>query len=77
MELACCGCCVTCQTRRCPCVGNFLPSIEACTRSDECMNNATDLKGGNDVVDDDDEGVDEQIGTGLRYLVCLKTEFCV
>ena len=33
------------------------------------MNSATDLKGGDDVVDDNDEGVDEQIGTGLRYLL--------
>ena len=57
MELVCCGCCGTCQTWRCSCVGNFLPSIEACTCSKECMNKATDLKDG--VVDDDDEGVDE------------------
>lgn len=69
MELVCCGCCFTCQSRRCLCVGNFLPSIKACTCSDECMNSATDLKGGDDLVDDNDEGVDEQIGTGLRYLL--------
>lgn len=71
MELVCCGCCVTCQSRRCQCVGNFLPSIKACTCSDECMNSATDLKGGDDVVDDNDEGVDEQIGTGLSISCCI------
>ena len=59
MELVCCGCRGTCQTRRCSCVGNGLPCTEACTCSEECMNSATDLEEGEDNVDDDDEGEDQ------------------
>ena len=59
MELVCCGCRGTCQTRRCSCVGNGLPCTEACTCSEECMNSATDLEEGEDDVDDDDEDEDQ------------------
>ena len=59
MELVCCGCHSTCQTRRCSCVGNGLPYTEACTCSEECTNSVTNLKDGDDDVDDDDQGQDE------------------
>ena len=59
MELVCCGCRGTCQTRRCSCVGNGLPCTEACTYSEECMNSATNLEDGDDDIDDHDEGEDE------------------
>ena len=59
MELVCCGCRGTCQTRRYSCVGNGLPCTEVCTCSEECMNSASNLEDGDDDIDDDDEGEDE------------------
>ena len=58
MELLCCGCKGTCQTRRCSCVKNSLPCTDACTCTDQCVNKVNDQGDDNEEEDDEDEEED-------------------
>ena len=53
MELICCGCKGSCQTRRCSCVSNGLPSTDACTCQDSCLNCISKDDTEDDDTDDD------------------------
>lgn len=50
MELICCACNGTCQTRRCSCVKNALPCTDACSCREDCVNCRSD-----DLESDDDD----------------------
>ena len=56
MELICCRCKGSCQTRRCSCVSNGLPCTEACTCQDNCLNCISKDDSEDDDSDDDTDG---------------------
>ena len=56
MELICCRCKGSCQTRRCSCVSNGLPCTEACTYQDNCLNCISKDDSEDDDSDDDTDG---------------------
>lgn len=56
MELVCCACKGSCQTRRCSCVKNGLPCTEACTCSDQCVNRAKEES----YVDEEEEDEEDE-----------------
>ena len=56
MELICCCCKGSCQTRCCSCVSNGLPCTEACTCQDNCLNCISKDDSEDDDSDDDTDG---------------------
>lgn len=54
MELVCCNCKSTCQTKRCSCVKSGLPCTDACACTDQCMNRVKEH-----LDDDDDDDAEE------------------
>ena len=58
MELICCGCKGSCQTRRCSCVSNGLPCTDACTCQDNCLDCIS--KDDNEEDDTDDDTDDDE-----------------